>query len=170
MSDVKGVQDIDLRGIRNFKKSLVCSKCTRFPRPGVKVYACSNCNAIACATCIAAEWILKCRVCFGHRGFFGEKTFTMDPKITKFISFFKFHPCINIQNGCNDEFDAKVLEDHEKYCLFRNVTCPDKNCSASIVFNNILDHYKTAHPKVESKDEVLRFKGTIEQLETSISF
>ena len=218
MSDVKGVQDIDLESLRDFKKSLVCSKCTRFPRPGSEVYTCPDCNKIVCSSCTdefhgclkycpnISQGYPSCRMtelkpfcynCGGYR--IGHTTvcpnqdinysaecrkrklvlrctncaqarsgFVLEPTITKFISFFKFHPCINIQNGCNDEFEAKDLEDHEKSCFFRNITCPDKNCSASIVFNDILDHYKKAHPKVESKDEVLRFKGTIEQLKTSV--
>ena len=222
MSDVKGVEDIDLESLRDFKKSLVCSQCTRFPRPGSEVYTCPDCGKIVCSgcktknafhdcknngskfcsninpanpncrkkelkpfctsckcyrdgyticpkqeieypECRTRELVLRCGHCTQTKS--GLK---LEPTITKFISFFKFHPCINIQNGCNDEFEAKDLEDHEKSCLFRKITCPDKNCSASIVFNDILDHYKKAHPKVESKDEVLRFKGTIEQLKTSV--
>ena len=102
------------------------------------------------------------------------------PIISKLISLFKFHPCLYFKNGCEDEFDAEELEDHEKSCLFRTVTCPYdlieldhfhgnpifKACSEEFPFYTFLDHYENAHPNAETKNEVLKFKGTIEQLKT----
>ena len=65
-----------------------------------------------------------------------------DPIASKLVALFKFRPCIYLKNGCQDEFDAKELEEHQKTCIFRNVTCPDLQCFEEFPFNTILDHYK----------------------------
>ena len=92
---------------------------------------------------------------------------SIETNVTIFASFFKIHPCIYLANGCYEEFDVNNLHAHEKTCVFRNVTCPSLNCQAKIVCNSILGHYRNNHTSMESKDEVLEFKGSLATLQTS---
>ena len=77
------------------------------------------------------------------------------------------NPCKYLANGCNEQFDVNDLHAHEKACVFRNITCPSLDCKAKIVFNTILGHFQNNHTNMESRDEVLEFKGTIDTLKTS---
>ena len=83
-----------------------------------------------------------------------------DPILSKFVSLFK-HPC---QNGCEEKFDAKELQDHEKSCFFRIIKCPDLHCSEEIRFGPTFLHYNTVHANNTNAHENLEFKGTIEEL------
>ena len=179
----KQSQDIDLEALKELKKSLICAECKRFPRPGSKVWTCELCDKIVCSKCADGKTEddyleLECDCDFEDDQL---KEFRLaGPIISKLISLFKFHPCLYFKNGCEDEFDAEELEDHEKSCLFRTVTCPYdlieldhfhgnpifKACSEEFPFYTFLDHYENAHPNAETKNEVLKFKGTIEQLKT----
>ena len=91
-----------------------------------------------------------------------------DPIATKLVALFKFHPCDHLKKGCQDEFDTKDLEEHQKSCIFRKVTCPDLKCSEEFTFNTILDHYMQTsaflHSGLETKNDNLDFKGTAYQL------
>ena len=93
--------------------------------------------------------------------------FKRDKNLEKYVSLYKFHPCIYRSNGCNDEFEVKDLENHEKRCLLRPITCPSQACSAKFPFNGILEHYKYKHPKFEFKEDFLEFVGNIETLKNS---
>lgn len=93
--------------------------------------------------------------------------FMRDKNVEKYVSLYKFHPCLYLSNGCNHEFEVKDLEDHEKSCLFRPITCPSQACSLTFPFNGILEHYQDKHPKFEFKEDFLEFVGTIETLKNS---
>ena len=92
----------------------------------------------------------------------------LNDQATKFVSTFKLFNCINLKNGCYEELEAKDLEAHEKSCLFRDVTCPKLDCNAKFAFNGIMDHYQNTHGNIQAKEKVLEFKGTLEELKTSV--
>lgn len=184
MADGKKEQDFDLENLSALKASLICSKCTLFPRPGTDIFACPKCCKIACSNCVTSNSLcgectmeIKCtwlhqNVPYPNAKFqnAGDKVlkkpfnFVVDKNLTRFASIFKIHPCIFLKNGCKDEFDVKDLAAHEKVCIFRNITCPSINCTSSIVFNSIMDHYENNHGNLEIKDEILKFDGNIETL------
>ena len=55
MADGKKEQDFDLENLSALKASLICSKCTRFPRPGTDIFACPKCCKIACSNCVTSS-------------------------------------------------------------------------------------------------------------------
>ena len=209
MAASKEVQDVDLESIREFKKSLICFNCKRFPRPGTNVYSCPNCNKIACSSCGYDGKTCECvrslngkgyymfshdddlrrcphfgghyyveneRECTHYGGHYYSKImavkserfeFMRDKNVENYVSFFKNHPCSYIVNGCNENFGGDELKVHEKSCLFRTITCPSQACSLRFSFNGILEHYQDKHSKFESREEILKFEGTIETLKNS---
>ena len=174
MADGKKEQDLDLENLRALKASLICSKCTRFPRPGTNIFTCPKCCKIACSKCVSSSSTCVCikEVLCNYHGSQTKKiqdpiNFYIEKNLTKFASVFKIHPCIFLKSGCKDEFDVKDLPAHEKVCVFRNITCPSINCTSSIVFNSIMEHYENNHGNLKIKDELLDFNGNIETLENN---
>ena len=55
MADGKKEQDLDLENLRALKVTLMCSKCTRFPRPGTNIFTCPQCSKIACSSCVSSN-------------------------------------------------------------------------------------------------------------------
>ena len=153
------VQEFDLEALKEFKKSLKCSHCKIPPRPEAKLYSCEktggNCKVICCHDCVAAN--ITCRA---H-----SLSPKFDPYLTKFASTFNLFNCIHLKNGCQEELEAKSLEAHERTCLIRDVTCPKLNCNAKFAFNGILDHYQSIHSETKAWESVMKFKGSLEELE-----
>ena len=181
MADGKKEHDLDLENLRALKASLICSKCSRFPRPGTHIFSCPKCCKVACSNCVSSSSKCECikEVECNHLESKGSNyvwttkriqdpiNFYVEKNLTKFASVFKIHPCVFLKNGCKNEFDVKdlpALAAHEKVCVFRNITCPSINCTSSIVFNSIMDHYKKNHRNLKIKDELLDFNGNIETL------
>ena len=79
----------------------------------------------------------------------------------------KFWNCKWHKFGCMKEFETEKLEAHEEICLLRELDCPKVGCEDTFPFRGILDHYQEKHSNVKIKDEVLEFKGTIEDLKKS---
>ena len=161
MASSQKVQEFDMEGMKEFKKSLVCGKCKKPPRPGTKVYT-SACTYECHIFVGDLEYIRFdcCKHCTrGH-------ALKCSEGLTKFFSFFKLFKCINFINGCQEELDAKSLEAHERICLFREVTCPKLYCNAKFNYFTIgemFEHYQT-HANVETFEKVLKFKGGLEDL------
>ena len=158
MAAMQKVEEFDMEGLKELKKSLICDDCHRPPRPETKYFQCvdQGCEKRKCDFCHKNFW--KCH----------EKIVKFDSMSTKFAGLFKFYNCIYLKNGCQEELDAKSLKNHEEICLFRDITCPKLGCNAKIAFNGILDHYQSTHSDhLEIKDDVLEFNGTLEDLKKS---
>ena len=158
MASSQKVQEFDMEGMKEFKKSLVCGKCKKPPRPGTKVYT-SACTYECHIFVGDLEYIRFdcCKHCTrGH-------ALKCSEGLTKFFSFFKLFKCINFINGCQEELDAKSLEAHERICLFREVTCPKLDCNAKFAFIGVEDHFFMRHDMVRMAP-VLEFKGNLEDL------
>ena len=54
-------------------------------------------------------------------------------------------PCINAGNGCEAVLYAKALEEHEEFCIFRNIYCADYKCNDGPVFKDYIDHFNAMH-------------------------
>ena len=159
MASVSKVQKFDLEGLEEIKKSLICYYCKNPPRPGRKIFSHfsdKGCHPeIITSSCCCFK---KCENGFSQR---------FDPNLTKFASMIKSWNCKFHKFGCCKEFEAEKLEAHEEICLLREVDCPKVFCRDSFPFSGILDHYQEKHSDVKINDEVLEFKGTIEDLKNS---
>ena len=159
MASLQKVQDFDMEGLKEFKKSFICSRCKRPPRPGTKVYIEGSECANRCHIYNGKSQIFDCcSLCrAGHK-------YKSNDAFTKFVSLFKLYNCLYLKNGCQEEFEAKSLEAHERICLFRDVTCPKLDCKAKFAFNEILDHYQSVHSDAKTLSNVLEFKGNLGDL------
>ena len=151
------VEKIDMEALEKFNKSLICYYCKKPPRPSEKLYShkygchpeiitCKDCASKTCSNGIGQSY---------------------DLSLTKFLSIFKLWHCIFHKNGCTEELEAKDLNAHEEICLFRDVTCPKLGCNMKIPFNGIVDHYQEKHTDLKIIDNVLDFKGSLEDLTKS---
>ena len=161
MAALQRVEKIDLEGLEDFKKSLICTECKKPPRAGDRIFTCASpkngekCDIVRCDTHSSYG---KCKCGYVTR---------FDPILTKFVALFKFCNCKYLKNGCQEELEAKDLEVHEKICLFRDVTCPKLFCYDKIVFNGLLGHFQGNHSELNKKNDVLEFKGSLEDSEKS---
>ena len=158
MAAMQKVEEFDMEGLKELKKSLICDDCKRPPRPETKYFQCVDhgCKKRKCDSCYKSFW--KCH----------EKIVKIDSMSTKFAGLFKFYNCIYMKNGCQEELEAKDLNVHEEICLFRDVTCPKLDCNTKFAFNGILEHYESSHSNdLMIKDDVLEFNGTLEDLKKS---
>ena len=149
-------EEFDSERLKKFKRSLSCFKCKKPPRPEAKVY--SHARGYPCHQ---NERLIGCKDCrYCSKG----KETILDLGLTEFVSCFKLFNCINLNNGCNEELEAKDLDAHERICVFRDVTCPEYPCGDTITFNEIMDHYDIEHG-VYTSDNVFDFKGNRDELD-----
>ena len=81
----KQSQDINLEALKELKKSLICSICERFPRPGSNVYTCKFCEKIVCSNCYGeTDWICTCDALDPNKRFS-----LAGPILSKLVSLFK---------------------------------------------------------------------------------
>ena len=165
MAALRKIEEFDLEALKELKKSLICDNCKKPPRPGAKIYG-SWCQHHYQHPGSHA-YINRCEYC-ATCPINACSTLLFNFQATKFVSTFKLFNCINLKNGCIEELEAKDLEAHERSCLFRDVTCPKLGCNATFAFNGIMDHYQSKHANIKAKDDVLEFKGTLEELKTSV--
>ena len=169
MAASQKVEEFDLKGLREFKKSLQCVCCKVTPRPGMRLFSSyiakreeeENPNVI-CHVC-AYDILHDDDYAKEYPGLFP----LFDPTLTKFVSLIKLYDCVYLYNGCQEELEAKDLDAHEKICLLRGLTCPKFDCNKTTLFVKVLDHYQEKHPDFQMKDDVLEFKGSLEDLEKS---
>ena len=159
MASASKVQKFDLEGLEEIKKSLICYYCKRPPRPKDKIF--SHNSKKGCHPEIVTGYCCDHKKC--ENGF--KQRF--DSNLTKFASMIKFWNCKWHKFGCMKEFETEKLEAHEEICLLRELDCPKVGCEDTFPFRGILDHYQEKHSNVKIKDEVLEFKGTIEDLKKS---
>ena len=161
MAASQKVEKFDLEALEKLKMSLFCAVCKKPPRPGEEIYSCLNlkCEEIRCLihrnTASQEGWTCA------------HKTWKIDPRLAKFVESIKFHNCLYFKNGCLEELETKDLKAHEKICLLRDVACPKHDCKEKIAFNRIMDHYQETHLYLEKKNDVLEFKGSLENLKKS---
>ena len=159
MASASKVSKFDSEGLEEFQKSLICYYCETPPRPGGEIYSHDNKNG-------CHPEIITCGYCSRRTCENGLKQY-LDPNLTKFASLIQFWNCQNYNFGCFEKFEAEDLDAHEENCLFRGVTCPKSNCDGWVAFNGIMDHFQEEHPDVKIKHDVLKFKGTLEELKKS---
>ena len=156
MASASKVPKFDSEGLEEIQKSLICYYCKHPPAPGDEIYSHDSKNG-------CHPEIITCGYCCRNKCENGLKQY-LDPNLTKFASLIKFWNCQNYSNGCLEKFEAKDLDAHQEICLFREVTCPKVNCHDWAALNGMVDHFLEEHPDVKIKDDVLEFKGTLEDL------
>ena len=57
-AETNASEEFDLQSLRAFKEYLICSCCSRFPRPKTNIYSCPKCYKIYCHTCNSTN--VKC--------------------------------------------------------------------------------------------------------------
>ena len=166
MAALQKVENFDIIGLEEFKKSLLCICCLRSPRPpgpGSKIYRDVRLEQLK------HDGFL-CQSCFEDGDVIDQSDYKFDAILTHFVSLLKFYECNHVIFGCKDEFEAKDLEAHEKICQYRPVTCPKLDCHNEFIFCDILEeHFQVNHNEnVKIKDDVLDYKGSLEDLEESV--
>ena len=56
-----------------------------------------------------------------------------------------WHCCCHFKHGCQDVFDTKGLEDHQKCCIYREIICFFDHCKKIVLFKDFFDHFETCH-------------------------
>ena len=152
----------------DLKNFLICTNCSRFPRPRSNIYTCPKCFKVVCSSCFDFNnFCDDCTTDFGCCWPLNVKRpveLIIDSRSTKFASAFKIYPCLFLNNGCKDEFEPKDLQAHENVCTFRDVTCPSLKCSEKIIFDNISSHYLEKHPTFTIEGDTMIFKEKMETL------
>jgi len=127
--DVKKVEDALKSEKKKFenivKKQVQCPVCYDVPRKG-PIFACPN-GHIVCQNCKRG----KCPIC---RVKIGNNKSIVAVALIENI----FHDCKF--DGCDEEHTLDMIENHEKYCNHRTVTCPYAKCNQTIKLTNIRDH------------------------------
>ena len=110
--------------IKDLRKQVECPVCLDVPRKG-PIFACPN-GHIICPKC-KSENCPICRVKIGN-----NKSIVAVALIENILHGCKF-------DGCGEEHPLNTIENHEKYCYHRTVTCPHVECDQTMKLSN-LDH------------------------------
>ena len=148
------LSDIEKLIYKNF--SLKCQRCKRFPRPGKhRWYNCSNAfvRHYYCQDCKDFPYFLldDCLYVPNCGTPIMWKTYCPIIEGLLKLDHLRFK-CANEDRGCQKILDTGVLNEHEKKCIYRQVTCPFKNCASKVPFHALLEHMeKTGHFRVQYK-------------------
>jgi len=127
--DVKKVEEALKSEKKKFenivKKQVQCPVCYDVPRKG-PIFACPN-GHLVCQNCKRGQCPI-CRVKIGN-----NKSIVAVALIENILHDCKF-------DGCGEEHTLDMIENHEKYCHHRTVTCPFVHCNQTIKLTNIKDH------------------------------
>ena len=55
--------------------------------------------------------------------------------------------CKNFDNGCREIMSENTKEKHQENCEFRYINCPNIECKEKIVYNQLMDHFKSFDKK-----------------------
>ena len=112
--------------IKNLKKYVECPVCLDIPRKGL-IFSCPN-GHIICQKCKVGQCPV-CRVRVGN-----NKSILALAFIENILHNCKF-------DGCEEEYPLEKIENHEKYCFLRVVSCPHGQCVKKVQLNDILVHF-----------------------------
>ena len=126
------------------RNKLICKKCEVLPRPGVKLMRCISCHSFLCQNCCEDT---ECPLCQYKSKNPKNSTFIQQSELMEFLSRFKTHPCINFNNGCNEEIPATLndLKAHDQCCIYQMVPCLKVDCKRTVKLKNLAFHVKRAH-------------------------
>ena len=117
------------------RKDYKCEKCEELPRPeNRRFFVCSG------SYCQYAARCEKCSCDCNYRYKRGLPN--------ELFEHFPFQ-CKNTKYGCENILMPAELGDHETYCDYQKVNCPNLNCKADISFLNLLDHFDQNHSDCE---------------------
>ena len=132
MSDFKAKKEVAVEILSQF----VCSLCQDVPGPiGVRKnrYACQN-GHLVCENCKFGECSCKSKIFIGPM-----------QHVEKILETLQWHNCHNFKFGCRDVIETKLLDEHQKFCIYRQIFCPELSCETKILFKDIIDHTGTDH-------------------------
>ena len=132
MSDFKAKKEVAVEILSQF----VCSLCQDVPGPtGVRKnrYACQN-GHLVCENCKFGECSCKSKIFNGPM-----------EHVEKILETLPWHNCQNFKSGCRDVIETKSLEEHQKFCIYRQIFCPELSCEKKVLFKDIIDHTGTDH-------------------------
>ena len=111
--------------IKNLKKHVECPVCLDIPRKG-PIFSCPN-GHIICQKCKVGQCPV-CRVRVGN-----NKSILAVAFIENILHECKF-------DGCEEEYPLDMIENHEKYCDLRVVSCPHNHCDKKVQMNMMMLH------------------------------
>ena len=158
MSDFKATKDV----AQYLMTKLACSVCEDVPGPSgdrKNRYACSN-GHMVCEKCKSGKCSCESESFNGPLG-----------HIEKLMDKSHWHYCCHFKLGCQDVFEKRILDEHQKTCIYRQIKCPGTNCGKQVAFKDIIDHVGNDHKtwnnaaatKVDGKTFILSYdKDTID--------
>ena len=120
-------------------------------------YVCSN-GHMVCELCKVRECICKSKS-------FNEKPVKYIENLMENLS---WHCCCHFKHGCQDIFETKCLEDHQKCCIYREINCVFDNCKEHVLFKDFFDHVEICHQylktakKMDEKSFIVSFDSSDE--------
>ena len=130
--------------IDGMKRKIECPVCLEVPRTG-PVYTCPN-GHLVCQKC-KRESCPMCRELMGD-----YKSLVAVAVIDSVL-----HDCKYVE--CEEKFPLDELEEHEKACMHRIVSCPHHRCAQMVPLSKLLTHLETS-PSCCFTRQPLVFKGS----------
>ena len=123
--------------IDDMKKEIECPVCLEVPRKG-PIFSCPN-GHLVCQKC-------KRESCPTCREVMGDNKSLVAVKLIERI----LHDCKFVE--CEEEFPLNEIDEHEKICKHRDVTCPHSQCVLKVPLSKLLAYLESNHfcrtPKV----------------------
>ena len=135
--DDKFLDSLDLEILKELKQDLICGGCINMLRPNSAIFKCNACQKLFCSNCHGVPYACGLRI---HR----YASVPNDAILHKTLKIFNLSQCKFKSSGCQFEGKLQLLEQHEKSCLFRAVTCPILNCTRTSTFLDLIGGHMKA--------------------------
>jgi hypothetical protein len=116
---------------------LVCQRCQIVPKTG-EIYVCALGEHAMCADCFISTKV--CPICFTKNARPSKGLEQLRNKLPM--------SCKYRKNGCTTVLTLDSMLYHEPECQLRLIFCPDLNCGAKELFQELGLHLKYSHPCV----------------------
>ena len=111
---------------------------------------------MVCELCKVLECICK------------SKSFSLKPLkyVEDLMEKLTWHCCCHFKHGCQDIFDAKGLDYHQKSCIYREINCISEDCKKKVLFKDFFDHVEACHQdlnnasKMDEKSFIVSFDSS----------
>jgi len=132
LEDKIGILEEELKSekkkIDDMKKEIECPVCLEVPRKG-PIFSCPN-GHLVCQKC-------KRESCPTCREVMGDNKSLVAVKLIERI----LHDCKFVE--CEEEFPLNEIDEHEKSCKHRVVTCPHSRCVLKVPLSKLLAHLES---------------------------
>ena len=135
--------------IDGMKRQIECPVCLEVPRTG-PVYTCPN-GHLVCQKC-KRESCPMCRELMGD-----YKSLVAVAVIDSVL-----HDCKYVE--CEEKFPLDELEEHEKACMHRIVSCPHHRCAQMVPLSKLLTHLETSPSCCFTRNPLAKLQEKLQML------